>query len=217
MDNVPTLKASRSRKNLSLPEAFSASFPLSGVLDNPNILTVDEFDMWAIRHHLFNGVNISDRDALNAARNTLRYSINNIALGDVWKMEGFEAFQIEVHEHGKSYRVVPAIVSFVDNGTQLPQKVRKLAKTRKEMLNRLRAATSFERLSLELQLEAKNQVRFITQWEKRAQVDLDQMEENFREFRADVFAATAHDTEIVPLLSNHNALDEDDDPNGVLS
>lgn len=205
------LKVSRSKGNLSLPAAFSEQFPISDDTDLPTIVSIAQFDAWAKKRGLYNDVNVADRDALNAARNNLRYAINNVARGAAWTEDGYDVFQIEVYVHAESYAVVPAVVSFLDAGSKLPQKVKSIAAGRKAMLTEMLGVLNPGDLPLELHIEAQQQVRHIEDWEERIKLDLNQIERNFRRLRDGI--AASNET-VANLIANHN---NDDDGNDVLS
>lgn len=205
------LKVSRSKGNLSLPAAFSEQFPVSDDNDMPTIVSIVQFDAWAKKRGLYNDVNVADRDALNAARNNLRYAINNVARGAAWTEDGYDVFQIEVYVHAESYAVVPAVVSFLDAGSKLPQKVKSIAAGRKAMLTEMLAAIDPAELPMALYIEAKQQVRQIGNWEERAKLELNQMERDFRTLREGI---AVYNEKAAAMIANHNS---DDDGNDVLS
>lgn len=194
--------------NTDLPEAFLQAFPIQLPPAPATLVTVAEFDAWAVEHGLYRDVNIADRAALNSGRSQLRYKINNVTMGQMWRDTGAPIFQIEVHEHGATYVVKPAVVGFVDQGTALPRKIKRVARTRAAQLDRLMQAAEFGGLPLELQIEVRTCRRDIAKWQERAIVDLNQMEQGFVDLRDDI---KKYYKPAALLIENGESDDEDDD------
>jgi len=194
------LSPSSASSNVELPEAFLERFPLSEDPNDSNIISLVEFDSWCISRGLFGDANTNEKDVLNTHRNKVRSAINSVARGEEWRSFG-SSFQVEVYQHGVSFKVIQAVEGFLDAGHKLPNKVQSITQTRKKMLTDTLKAIDPGVLSPELQIEATQQVRNINKWQERAALELRQIEQDFRFLRSQI---KAHNKEAALPLFNHD-------------
>jgi len=132
---------------------FILKFPIG------TILSVDEFDDWAIKSLLINDPETDDRNSaqwqlLLKQRNSVRSELNRIAVrgnNDFIPMED-EKFSVEVHAYGESYRVKSISDHFADKALKLPSKIMNNIDTRSKQLDILVSSTDLDKLPTELRM-----------------------------------------------------------------
>lgn len=196
MTSLPSARKS----DLDVAENFAIAFDIPDDSADSTIITVEDFDAWALRCGYYEGIE-GNSDAINNARNRVRYAINNVATGQPWRDAGGSAFIVRVSAHGRTYAITTPASGYVDAGQTLPRKVESIANTRRKQLSTLLNAVDYSALSSELRIEARTQMRNIDNWIERQDTEMRQMERGFRQLRQMI---QQESEQAALLIANHN-------------
>ena len=141
------LPRGRGNSQFHLSEQFKESFPIG------TVLTIEEFDAWAVNNRL---MPISrSQDARTMARSHLRKQISSGGTCAYREEMGEEGFVLNVSKHSVSYKVTPAASAYQMATEKLPAKVTSIVETNREKIATLRSSSDFEDLPLKIQLMAE--------------------------------------------------------------
>jgi hypothetical protein len=145
---------SRTKGKAGVPyaSAFIAAFPLHPDPQKNKVVTIQQFDAWAVGLKFI--PDPVEHDTRNTDRNVLRNKINNAAAGSVWIKQGNEPFHIAVRGHGKDYRIQRTNNAFTTKARQLPAQLKSIVQTKREKLNTLLSSVDLDSLPMAMQLQA---------------------------------------------------------------
>lgn len=128
-------------KTFKKTTSFITVFPIG------SLVTLDQFDAWAIENEFYSEDHMVSRTVLNTYRKRLRMAINLLALSHKWTDKGNEKFQIDSHRPKKDYRVNPPGTSYIVKSDKRPGQEESFHVAKKKGLQRLRSNTELEKLS----------------------------------------------------------------------
>jgi uncharacterized membrane protein len=121
--------------------------PLPGMR---RVLSVTTFDTWAESNGYYS--TNCEQATLLMDRNNLRKKINATGSSEAWRALNNVPFAVEVHDHGKTYKVVRAEDSFSIKADRLPQQVRQYAGTKRDRIQALLMSIDLGKLPPAMQM-----------------------------------------------------------------
>jgi len=137
-------------KGLAETHEFAAVFPVAHRGDPDMILTTGAFDHWAAGVGYY-ALTCEDATLLTA-RNNLRKKINATASSEAWTVLGYVPFSIDVHDHGKSYKVRRTEDACTTKADRLPSQVRQFATTKRNKIQQLMTSIDMRNLPAIMQM-----------------------------------------------------------------
>jgi hypothetical protein len=199
------MTARKGRSGLMETASFYQAFPLDPDPERSTIVTVEQFDRWAVEHQLI--PDSVERDTRNSDRNVLRNKINNTAASPAWKREHYDPFHIGVKKHGISYTVRRTADAFAAKATQLPEQMKRILKTKKRALEHIRSSVDMQKLPLTVQLNILQLDQEIEYYAEQVALSNNQLDKKFRMIQNNLrqLALTPANSGIKAML----AIDED--------
>lgn len=158
---------------------FNKLFPVG------TIITVDEFDDWAIDSGLISDPNTDDKSSaewmlLLKERNNTRAALNKIAVqSDLYQAD--EKFSVEVHVYGESYFVKSINDHLESKATRMPVKVMQSFQTKAKQIETLMNSTDLENLPPETRIRVNMVGRSTARLTKTMEFTLNQAQEELED------------------------------------
>jgi len=163
-----------------LPETtqFASDFPTPGP-GKMKVISTATFDKWAEDNGYYS--TNCEQATLLMDRNNLRAKINTTASSDAWTAMNHIAFSVDVHDHGKSYKIVRAEDSFSIKADRLPGQVKQFAGTKRKRIQGLLLSVDLGQLPPAMQMRVQSLDREVDRYLRA--IDYQTMELN-REYEA---------------------------------
>lgn len=174
----------KGRSGLLETTAFIDDFPLDPSYDKSKVITVADFDEWAVKHGFI--ADPVERDTRNSDRNILRAKINNTASSKAWLTTDKEPFHIAVKDHGHTYSIEHSSNAFAFKAAKLPREMESLMKTKKGSLDHLLGSLDVDKLPSSLQLRIKMLNRQIVSYAETVELACSQLNREFHAIQADI-------------------------------